>query len=70
MNKTKIIFSIISKIILFIFINVMFLVSIYRATRFKLNSITFLYLISLIILDLVFYFLPYKLQKVKKNKKI
>lgn len=61
-GKTKI-----GTVILFIFLNVLFLITIYKSTRFELNSMTFLYVVSLIILDLIFYFLPYKLKKnVKK----
>lgn len=57
----------IGTVILFIFLNVLFLITIYKSTRFQLNSMTFLYVVSLIILDLIFYFLPYKLKKnVKK----
>lgn len=57
----------IGTVILFVFLNVLFLITIYKSTRFQLNSMTFLYIISLIILDLIFYFLPYKLKKnVKK----
>lgn len=53
----------IGTVILFVFLNVLFLITIYKSTRFQLNSMTFLYIISLIILDLIFYFLPYKLKK-------
>lgn len=60
----------IGTVILFIFLNVLFLITIYKSTRFQLNSMTFLYVVSLIILDLIFYFLPYKLKKnVKKWRK-
>lgn len=58
----------IGTVILFVFLNLLFLITIYKSTRFKLNSITFLYVISLIILDLIFYFLPYKLKKCKKSR--
>lgn len=52
----------IGTIILFVFANVLFLINAYRSTRFQLNSMTLLYVVSLIILDAIFYFLPYILK--------
>lgn len=55
----------IGSVILFIFLNVLFLITIYKTTRLKLNFMTFIYMISLIIVDLIFYLLPYKLRNHK-----
>lgn len=55
----------IGSVILFIFLNVLFLITIYKTTKLKLNFMTFIYIISLIIVDLIFYLLPYKLRNHK-----
>lgn len=54
--KTKITY--ITHIILIIALNAFFIKKAYEATGFKLSEMTFLYLITLIVLDLIFFVTP------------
>jgi uncharacterized integral membrane protein len=56
---------IMDKIVFIVVINIFYLINTYKATGFKLNFWTFLHIIALIVLDFLFFVLPYKLQKNK-----